>query len=153
MRFAPVAGPALNLIPGGRPESTLSPWRPSPGSGFGGVISLSVNASSCVKNDKLRPWSDVEDQAVGSHFCKPCLGGTEEWRGREIERGENWARTSDAVMKPSSAPVGSSSDEPHRVCIAVGTRDPDACPETEIPSTSDSSMCSHWQICSYQDRL
>lgn len=44
----------------------------------------------------------------------PCLQGSEEQKGREIEEGENWARTSDTVMKPSSAPVGSSSDEPHR---------------------------------------
>lgn len=44
----------------------------------------------------------------------PCLQGTEEQRGREIEQRENWARTSDIVMKPSSAPVGSSSDETHR---------------------------------------
>lgn len=39
-------------------------------------------------------------------------------KNREAERdrakGENWARTSDAVMKPSSAPVGLSSDESHR---------------------------------------
>lgn len=51
-----------------------------------------------------------------------CLQGTEEKRGREIEWGENWARTSDTVMKPSSAPVGPTSDEPHRWCSQIKTR-------------------------------
>lgn len=44
----------------------------------------------------------------------PCLQGTEEQRGREIEQGENWARTGNSVMKLSTTPVGSSSDKPHR---------------------------------------
>lgn len=52
----------------------------------------------------------------------PCLQGTEEKRGIEIEQGENWARTSDAVMKPSSAPAGSSSDKPHRWLSQIKTQ-------------------------------
>lgn len=50
----------------------------------------------------------------------PCLRGRVKWqRKAERERLENCATTREPVIRPSSAPVGWSSDGPHRWCAQI----------------------------------